>query len=491
MKRLFSFFILCSLCFILLMFLFVSLSFAGDGSDLIPVRGVLHLNSNVSSGEYAPDKLIMMAKEKGVGAVFLTENLRLKLEYGMQPFRKIIKKTVEMPSLMTYGVERYSKRLDEIRGKYPGISVFMSAEVAPFYYWTGSPFPLPGNLTLNDWDQQVIVLGMKPEAYAKIPSLDNNGFSRYGLKSLIMLWPLAILVIGVVALKRKHPRFYIADTLCWVIILIGTFFTLRNFPFKEERFDQYHPNAGSEPHQTVINYVNRNGGMVFWSNPEAVTNKTLGVRGIKFMSPSETDRMLGTTDYTAFACFYEGYREVGGPGGVWDKVLNDYCSGKRSRPVWTVGEMSYHGREGNSPKVIDEVQTVFFVPANTEDNILSAMRSGKMYAVRRGQEYQLQLNAFTVKYGSNSAMMGAELDAAGPVTVSFNVSWEGKPRGEVVARVIRSGEVIKEFKLQAPGPVEFVDTLFEPGKKVYYRLDIRGGYPSMLFSNPIFVRFEG
>jgi hypothetical protein len=483
-------FILYPLSLILLMCLFMPLSFASDGSDLVPVRGVLHLNSDISSGEYTPDQLVTMAKEKGVKAVFLTENLRLKLEYGAQPFRKIVKKTVEMTSLLTYGVGRYQKRLEDIRKNNPGVSVFMSAEVAPFYYWTGSPFPLPGNLTLNDWDQQVIVLGMKPEAYAKVPSLDNNGFSRYSVRSLLMLWPLPVLVLGAVSLKRKHSRFYLTDTMCWALILIGTFFALRNFPFKEELFDQYHPNAGCEPHQTVIDFVNKNGGMVFWSTPEAVTKKTLGVRGIKFVSPPQMSRMLGTKDYTAFACFYEGYREVGGPGGVWDKVLKDYCQGRRSKPVWTVGEMSYHGSEGNSPKAINEVQTVFFVPSNTEDNILSAMRSGKMYAVRRGQEYQLQLDAFTVKYDGSSAMMGEELEARGPVTVSFNVSWEGKLQGDVTAQIIRSGEVIKEFKLQTPGTVELTDTVFEPGKKIYYRLDIRGGYPNMLFSNPIFIKFK-
>ncbi|MGB2600809.1 MAG: hypothetical protein WBD12_02190, partial [Candidatus Omnitrophota bacterium] len=256
----------------------------------------------------------------------------------------------------------------------------------------------------------------------------------------------------------------------------------------DAKYDQYHGPQGIGPYQEVIDYVNSKGGIAFWSNPEAETDADLG--DVQFQSPPANEHMLNGKDYTGFCCFYEGYRSVGGPGGVWDAVLNEYCSGKRKAPIWAIAELAYHSKEASGGKEIDEVQTVFLIPENTRENILESMRSGNMYALRRTEEYELQLDSFTVKYEDKAqAGMGGILKAQGPVTVSFSVSWEGETEDKIVASLIRSGKVIKEFVLESPGEVVYQDDLCEPGTKVYYRLDIRGEYPSMLFSNPIFVDF--
>ena len=471
-----------------LMVLAPTIAFAGDGEGYIRVKGVMHLNSNVSSGEYSPEVLVEIAEDKGLNAVFVTENLMPRWEYGLFPFRGVLKKVEKRKGLIEYGAQKYEKRINSIDRKAPGITVHMSAEVAPFYYWTGDPFDEEG-LTLHDWDLQLLVMGMDAADYENIPTVSNGGFSGYSFKSILGLWPLLLVLLGAISLKKKHPRFYLADSLCWGIIVIGIGFLLYYFPFQDAEYDQYHGPQGVGPYQKVIDYVNSKGGMAFWSNPEAETDADLGQ--VRFKSPPANEYMLGTRDYTGFCCFYEGYRSVGGPGGVWDTVLGEYCSGKRKMPVWAIGELAYHSREASGGKEIDEVQTVFFVPANTRENILDAVRSGKMYAVRRTEEYELQLDSFTVKYENKArAGMGGTLKAQGPVTVSFSVRWEGETEDKIVASLVRSGKVIREFVIENPGEiVVYEDDLYEPGERAYYRLDIRGKYPSMLFSNPIFVDF--
>ncbi|MGB2630714.1 MAG: hypothetical protein WBD17_05745 [Candidatus Omnitrophota bacterium] len=461
-------------------------AFSAEKEELIPVKALVHLNTNISSGEYSPEKLVLMARDAGVDAVFMTENYLPRWEYGLFPFRNVIKKIVVKNGLLQYGVERYIERIDAINKSVPEVTVIMAAEVAPFYYWTGSSFK-KDTFTLNDWDLQFLVTGMKPSDYENIPTLSAGSFSRYSWKSVFLLWPFILMIFGFISLKKKHPRFYIADPLCWAFILIGLGFALHYYPFKVVKYDQYHGEQGAGPYQEVIDYVNKHGGMTFWSAPESMTH--MRVDPVIVANPPATEHMLKAKNYTGFCCFYEGYRSVGGPGGAWDTILNDYCAGRRERPVWTIGEMSYHGKEAGVSKTLDEVQTVLFVPSKSKENIFKAMKKGNMYAVRSSKTHRMELKSFTVENSKGQkANMGEELQADSPVTVRFELNWTGEPEEIISARLIRGGILIKEFFITEPGKFEYQDNLNNNGRRSYYRLDIRGKYPSMLFSNPVFVR---
>ena len=479
--------LLITSCFL---FLFLADILAEEGDELIQVKGVVHLNTDASSGLYSSERVVKMAQEAGMGAVVLTENLKPKWEYGIYPFRGVIKKTVEKKGLLKYGARKYSNKVNLLDEKAHDITVLMAAEVAPFYYWTGSPLRR-GSLTLHDWDLQFLVVGLDADDYKSIPTLSTGGFSQKGRMNILMMWPFALIIAGILCLKWKHTRFFLPNSLCFGMIVLGVLFALHNYPFKTAKYDQYHGSKGFGPYQAVIDYVNEKGGMTFWSAHEAKTHMKSGPA--VFISPSAEKHMLETTDYTGFCCFYEGYRSVGGQGGVWDAVLEDYCAGLRKKPVWAIGEMAYHGKETPSEKRkrIGEVQTVFLVRSNTKENIVKALREGSMYAVRQSDKLKLKLDSFTVENaGGDKAGMGKELSSSGPVTVRFKVSWEGKPQRFVSARLMRNGVTVEEFFMREPGEVEYKDDLYQPGEKIYYRLDIRGKYPSMLFSNPIFVEFK-
>ncbi|MDD5634838.1 MAG: hypothetical protein PHW46_06145, partial [Candidatus Omnitrophica bacterium] len=318
------------------------------------VRAIVHVNSDITSGGYSPEELIAKAKDKRIDAVFLTEDYHPKWEYGIFPFQHIIKRTIQRPGLLQYGIGRYDKLCGRLSNKFQGIPVIMAAEVAPFYYWTGRPFR--EDFTLNDWDIQFIVVGMAPESYKKIPTIPNGGFNYFGPKSILLLWPILVILLGALTLKIKTSRFCFPDIVSWMIVAVGILFLVQNYPFKVAKYDQYHGDVGIGPYQKVIDYVNSKGGMIFWSNPEAHISKRIGP--VIYASKNASEYMRTAKEYTGFACFYEGYRTIGKPGGIWDEVLIEYCKGKREKPVWAIGEIAFHKEESKVRKEIDEVQTV-------------------------------------------------------------------------------------------------------------------------------------
>jgi hypothetical protein len=459
---------------------------SGAGAGDRKVNALLHLNSNVSSGSYPPEKLADMAREAGVDAVFITENYYPRWEYGAFPLRCLVKRVEERDGLYTYGVRSYSERISELDAAVGDVRVMMSAEVAPYYFWTGDIYEK--GLTLNDWDIQFLVFGLEEGEYERLPTVSKGSFSGYTLFSLLELWPLLILAGGIFLLKRKYSRFYVPDLLCWILIIAGAAGTLCHFPFKHTRYDQY-GGRDTGPYQEFIDNVIAGGGMLFWSAPESEVYKRMGP--VTVASSDASEHMLSTDGYTGFCAFYEGYREVGGPGGVWDVVLNEYCWGERDRPVWTLGEMAYHDEHSSGGKDIDEVRTVFFSTDDSENEIYGAMRQGRMYAVRKGRDSILSLDGFRVTaVGGETAFMGGTVRSEGAVSLDIGVSWEGEVGDGARVRIIRNGKVIKELLMREPGVIEFVDDHYAPGQKVYYRIDIRTEYPGMLFSNPVFVEYE-
>jgi hypothetical protein len=316
---------------------------AESPGDKIKLKAVTHLNSNVTSGKLSPETLVMSAVKKGIHAVFITENFYPKLEYGVLPFRGIVKKVEEFNSLLKFGPEKYYKRIEAIDKKLENIDVFMSAEVVPAYFWTGDPYKK--GLTLNDWDIQFLVFGLKPGEYRHMPTLSNGKFSKFNFITFLKLWPVFLFILGVVLIRVKFYRFYINNAIPWLMVLVGAFYSLHLFPFKHVMYDQYHGRVLPGPYQELIDYVNDKGGMVFWSAPEAQLYRRYGP--ILFASPKATEHMLSTRDYTGFCALYEGYRDIGGAGGIWDVILNEYCWGKRDNPVWIIGESAFHDKKSS------------------------------------------------------------------------------------------------------------------------------------------------
>ena len=71
------------------------------------------------------------------------------------------------------------------------------------------------------------------------------------------------------------------------------------------------------------------------------------------------------------------------------------------------------------------------------------------------------------------------------ISLSATVASENK----IKVRLIRSGELIETFEGTLPMQIDYEDKYFQPGRKIYYRMDMSGH--GILVSNPIFVMFEG
>ena len=88
---------------------------AAHGEELARVRAVLHVHTDFTTGDLTLDEIVARAQEQGIEAIFFAENFLLRIEYGLPPFRSLIRVTREEPSVLARGVERYLERVDQAR----------------------------------------------------------------------------------------------------------------------------------------------------------------------------------------------------------------------------------------------------------------------------------------------------------------------------------------------------------------------------------------
>ena len=392
-------------------------------------RGIIHINTTVSNGLYSIEDIARLAQEKDISVVIYTDHFFERFSYGLPHFRKLIRKTVKRNCIAYYGIKKYLTEIKRVNKLFPDMVLIPGCKVRPFYYWTGSYFKKP--LTLHDSHKRLLIIGLdNSEDYKNLPLIGNG----------------------------------------------------------KSNFSEYQGNQGAEPYQSVIDYVNYRDGLSFWSLPEATTNEKIG--GITVITEPYPTALSQTKAYTGFGSIYEGYRKVGGPGGVWDKVLCEYCEGKRNTPIWTIGELDYHYESGDGGKTLDAVQTVFLVPVGTKptsDYILNALRKGKMYTLWKTKEYTLILDDFSIQNESNYiAYMGDKIVCRNISMVKIKVHCSDFISRDITIKLIRSGKIIKNFCLHTPVDTIYKDTLYNHSK-IYYRLDIETKYPHKVLTNPIFV----
>jgi hypothetical protein len=256
---------------------------------------------------------------------------------------------------------------------------------------------------------------------------------------------------------------------------LGLLFTVNNFPFCSHLYDQYSGDRGAAPYQNIIDYVDRRGGMTFWTHPDAESKSN--VDGIEMNTPVNCRELLRTYNYTGFAVFSEGSKFTGKPGGVWDAVLKEYLDGRRKKAIWAIGEIDY--KDGDC---MGDVQTVFLVDHNDKAGVLKAMRDGKMYAVRGESKPVLQVFQVWDEHHGTWKDMGETADVTGRTRLRIKVSLPAKRRNAVL-RLIRKGVVIKEISIDGRLDTEIDDASPKDGGITYYRLEVENS----LISNPIFV----
>ncbi|ODS34148.1 MAG: PHP domain protein [Candidatus Scalindua rubra] len=466
---------------------------------LIP--GVIHVHTTISNGEKTPEEIVKLAKENGIKVVIFTDHDTMKWTYGVPPLRKIIQKVVNQNSILKYGASNYINTIKELNKKYPDMLIIHGTEAIPFYYWQGSFFK--NNLALVNGNEHIMVFGLEtPSDYKNLPSVGNGFPGEFNLESIFNLWPVSFFLLGwwfisfrkkVSTTKDKSLQEKRQNKAPGVIcFFVGVVFLVNNFPFKTPVYDQYHGEQGVGPYQHLINYANEKNALTFWAHPEVERSMEIGK--IKIISSPYEEDLLKTFNYTGIAIYSEGMRRVGPPGGIWDQILLEYCSGKRKKPVWIIGEVDYKVHEFP----IDETQTVFLLKEKKKEEILNVLRTGKMYAAM-GSANALTLNSFVVEdFNSGKlAFMGDEITITGKpririvVTADYSHKYSDYKGRMFYIDLIRNGKVIKTFEADGAIDITYDDDYNKPGEKVYYRLAIDTSYLFKgIVSNPIFVQFK-
>jgi hypothetical protein len=430
-------------------------------------------------------------------AIF-TDHDTVRWDYGFFPARRIIgwitgwiiaRASGRTSSVHSFGPERYVALLDELDKKYPEVIVVPGVEAIPFFYWEGGL--LSGRLAMVNGYKHLLAFGMpNAEDFENLPSVGDGFFRRFGVEGFLSLWPLVLLYLGHKCLRgsgtsalpalRRYPGL--------LFLAVGALFLLNNFPYTFGKYDQYHGDQGVAPYQDFIDYVAGRGGLVFWAHPEVTAEKTvrLGpvVAGIR-TDAYYTD-LLQTQNYTGFAAFAEGMKYVIPPGGVWDRVLLEYCVGLRERPAWAIGEGDVEGA-AFSPK---ETQTVFLLKERSRAEVLDALREGRVYAVTGLLADDLSVTDFTLSCAGETVHSGEGLEAeASKVQLSAVLQCRPIQKGHhIKVDIIRDGQVVRSLKGEGTLEITHADDLGRDGRMHYYRLDVRAPRQTRLVTNPIFVR---
>ena len=476
---------------------------AADAPSLwLPVTAVVHVHSNLSTGADSLDTLAARARAAGVDAVFLTDNLLLRYEYGLYPLRGLIRRTVALPSVMDMGIDRYLTQVREAGARHPDVLLIPGVEVAPHYYWTGSPFTK--DLTMHDSQKNLLVLGLpSSQDYKRLPVAGNQAAYVYGWMTPVWLAPLLLAVPAIWLLR--HPTYKRAlsggtiKTVCIrrtgvVAALLGLAAALLfyNYPFASPRYDAYQDGSGLRPYQDLIEYVQERGGLTFWSMPDArdfnrYDYGRLGVVTVK--TDPYPEALLLTTGYTGFGSLHQDHLTAIDPGETWDAALQAYLDGTRAQVPWGVGEVAYH-QDGSAGIFLHAVETVLWVRERTVPALLEAMAKGRMYALVRTKAYGLVLNDFSLmaSFSGERAISGETVNASpsGDLQIRIAVTASDGQAHPVQVQIIRSGRVLATRTGQTPFVVEYRDSAPSAGRRVYYRLLI-GSPGNRIVSNPIFV----
>ncbi len=467
---------------------------------LIP--GVVHIHTTIGNGENTPEEIVALARERGIKVVIFTEHDTMKWVYGVPPLKKIVQKVVNQNSIQKYGAANYINTIEELNKKYPDMVLIHGAESIPFYYWQGSFFKK--NLTLVRGNEHILVLGLEnPSDYENLPSV-GNGFPRiFDAEAVFRLWPVCFFIFGwcLISLSKNPPLSKNEDSdnnkepgkvLGIVCFFVGAVFLVNNFPFKTPLYDQYHGDQGVGPYQYLIDHVDYSGALTFWAHPEV--EKSMEQDDIKIISSPYEEDLLKTFDYTGIAVFSEGMRHVGPPGGIWDKLLLQFCAGMREKPAWVIGEVDYKGRGFD----IDETQTVFLVKEKNYGNIMYALATGKMYAAM-GDANQLTLNSFVVEDTKSGKLgfMGDDIVLTGKPRIRIVVTVDKTQKSSAYNKrgfkidLIRNGSVIKTFEADDSIDIAYDDDYYNPNEKIYYRLAVDTSYLFRgIVTNPVFVTFK-
>ncbi|RPJ18931.1 MAG: hypothetical protein EHM26_08810 [Desulfobacteraceae bacterium] len=152
---------------------FASPVLAASPEEYFAVPGLMDLRTTFSDGAHSPEDLVSMARLRGFRVLFFNDHHRIKLSYGVPPFRNLLKYSKEYPSIMTHGPQTYLGEIARLSRLYPDMVLIPGSIISPFYYWSGSW--LGGDLTVHEYDRRILIFNLaSAEDYERVPSLESG-----------------------------------------------------------------------------------------------------------------------------------------------------------------------------------------------------------------------------------------------------------------------------------------------------------------------------
>ena len=234
-------------------------------AEFMQLPGVVHVHSTFSSGRYAIEELVAKAAAKQLEVMVLTDHDLAIMEYGIFPFRNLIKNRQERKSVLQAGPRVYLAEIQRLNSRQQSVLIIAGVQSSPFYYWQGTPWGQ--GLTAHNYRKELLLVGLaSPDDYHDLP-LMHGGFSTRYVKEL---WPAFLIFSAAFSLsvylifQKGQMRF------CGLgIALMSIALMVDQHPFKSSRFDAYHGDQGTAPYQEVIDYTISRGGLAFWAHPES------------------------------------------------------------------------------------------------------------------------------------------------------------------------------------------------------------------------------
>jgi hypothetical protein len=472
---------------------------------------VVHAHSAASSGDQTLTALARQARDNNVEALVLSENYAYRFRYAPLVLRLFFEPVVSTPTLEDYGVERYLEELRRARADEPDVLLLAGVEVPPYYYWTGSL--LTDDLTLHDMQRNVLIVPPvdgeqgTEEFLRSLPVVGNRHHRHYGIGSLTLFLPgMLLVVLSLRRLGRRASRPSRARSLSLLgLLLVGACLLWTNFPYKVASLSPYDTAAGDQPAQQLFDHVARNGGLSFWSMPEARDERehAIGPVSVRLSTRPYPGALTDTHGFTGFGGVYADTVAAWAPGNVWDAALLEFLRRQRDAAPWLIGESAFH-YAGHAEKQIDDILTVLLVEEEGPAAVLDALAEGRAYALRREPEGpDLRLPEF--------ALIAAEtadpaVDSRAPRTgrigdtlllhrgaePSFDLvlQVDDDAGSEVAVRVdvVRNGRLHHRVEGTTPLHERWSELLAENEEAAFYRVVVRGPRPAHVVSNPIFVR---
>jgi hypothetical protein len=371
--------------------------------------------------------------------------------------------------------------IKKVNEKFPDMIFLSGVETAPFYYWE-----IENNEhIIRNWHKHMLVFGLTHKDLKKLPTILNPKRKCEGKIKLSLFYPLISLILSFVWIiyqtyqkirtRNKHRLKEIKiSKLAIFIFIISIIFSYNNYPFCE-RLNQYKGDQGVFPYQVMIDYVNSKGGVIIWAHPEENWNKKYDI--VIDRTYAHPEDLYLTHDYTGFAAFWVGTESIK-IGGRWDHILNEYCIGKRKKPVWIVSELDYKKEENNIS--IDSNVNILLVKNKSENECINALKAGRFYIERGYPDFELE--EFTI-IGITKGTFGEIVSFDDKVKIKIRIS--AKKNLPLNLKIIRNGKNIYTIDKNAPFEIEIDD--LPQNNTNFYRIEISENNDIKLLSNPVFV----